>query len=209
MPAQESRPAAPALCEKNSIEIRPRRSRLLGSILAVATTLLLALPSFAGDLGYFEARRIHRQADEALARGDHDKAAELYHQLADGLDRNQKRRGKALYGAALARLNAGEHETAGELLTEMLQVFPNHENKVGAQAMQALLASQTATPAPPPEPVAEPEPAEPAAGDDQRVGRLESKVARLEGQLREAREELQKKEEAIEKLKELVVGEGG
>ena len=115
MLAQESRPAALTPDKKNPNFTRPRRS-LPHVVLAITATLVLALPSFAADLGFFEARRIHRQADEALARGDHDKAAELFHQLADGLDRDHKRRGEALYGAALARLNAGEHDVAGELL---------------------------------------------------------------------------------------------
>lgn len=215
MPAQELRHQAPTLygtsrrLDHRPGRDRPRRGRLHGTIVVLIMAVMLAMPAFAGDLGFFESRRIHRQADEALARGDHEKAAELFHQLADGLDRTHKRRGEALFGAALARLHTGEHDIATELLTEMLQVFPNHESKAGAQAMRALLEDRAGQPA---APEAEPARAEPAKDSGragvQRLERLESRIASLEGQLREAREELQKKEEAIEKLKELVVGEG-
>ena len=165
---------------------------------------LLASPALAGDLGFFEKRRLHNAADDALARGDAATAAELYQQLVDGLERAEDRRGEALYGAAVAVLAspALEEEGARAHLAELLEVFPGHERAAEARVLNALLEA----------PVPAAEVAPPVAEVDENAGvleQLEAKVVRLESQLRAAREELKKKEEAIEKLKELVVGDEG
>lgn len=188
------------------------------AVVALALACGWALPASADDdrVGFFEARRLASQAEDALAAGQGEDAAELYQRLVDGLDADSRRRADALYGRALAELTRPESARDVALLRasldQLASSYPDHDRAVDARAMIALLDVEPPDPAPIAVVPAEPEPAEPEVVevvDDERVAQLQSRVRSLQKQLAEAREELEQKEEALSKLKELVVEGGG
>lgn len=185
-------------------------------LVAVLLFPLLALGPAAGpvlaaddSLGFFEARRLEKQAEAAAAAGRSEEAAELYLRLAEGSDPGN-RQARALYGHAVGELSgpAGSRDEAAarRSLDRLLSSYSGHESLPSARALLSLLDAGGPAPvsAPPP-------PAEPAktAASDGTARDLESRVRQLEAQLAATREELAQKEEALRKLKDLVVEGGG
>ncbi|MDA8020049.1 MAG: hypothetical protein MPN21_21635 [Thermoanaerobaculia bacterium] len=191
-------------------------SKTLGSSIVLCLFLsgfFVASSASAEALGFFKVRRLLSQADEALATGRHDEAAELYNQVVKGTKAG-KRHARAHLGVAVAELNRnkGKESVVRRHLNAYLADPATSEEAV-ARAMQKLLARMgSARAAAKPKP-APPKPS-PAAPDAETVDAEEpddsaERIAALEQQLAAAKKEIEEKEKVIEDLRKIVVeGDG-
>lgn len=205
---------------------------------AVATALLLLLappaPGAEGDeLSRWQARRLLKDARTALAAGSSGSAAELYQRVVDGTQPGDERRGEALYGLAVSRLEDASMEAvddARQALSELLGTQPEHERAVEARALRTLLEALAAVRSRATEgeaalaareaawqreretltAEAQGRIAAAAAESGDLAAELEEAQARLaaaQAELEATRRELTAKEEALRRIKETVVGE--
>ena len=160
-------------------------------------------------LGFFESRRVAKDADRAMAAGRYDQALELFALLVDGLPKTDKRHGEALYGAALASLAQDPQDRSAAV--DYLDALPRGAGpRAEIQALRNLINVGVEEPAEKKSnEVAESKPCptpEPTVGTDD--GEMKKENQRLKAELAEAKAELKRKDEALEKLKAVVVGGG-
>ena len=205
-----------------SIGLKGQRVVMVGCL----TVCLGAGTVWANDgaekLGYFESRRVVKQADQALASGRHDEALELYGRLITGLDSSDERQSEARYRSAMAALlkDPADLDLAREHLSALPRSFKG-ESGAEVEALRGLLkriesvavAEQEAKQAlADQEKEAEAEIAAEATETkvvEEDLEKLKKQNARLRNELEQTRAELARKEEALAKLKAVVVGGGG
>ena len=172
-------------------------------------------------LGFFESRRVVKQANQALEAGRHDQALELYSQLIEGLDKSDDRRAEAYYRSALAAVakSPADLDLARNHLAEVPKTFRGQSGSE-VKALRALLAQvesvtaakQEVQHALKQEKVTQAETADELAEAtvaESDLQKLQKQNARLRHELEQTRAELARREEALAKLKAVVVGGGG
>ncbi len=176
----------------------------------------------AEKLGFFESRRVAKEADQALESGRPDEALELYGRLIAGLDKSDKRQSEARYRSAMAALvkEPADLELAREHLAALPASFKG-QSGTEVEALRGLLervesvavAEQRAKQAlAEQEKEAEAEIAAEATETkeaEEDLEKLKKQNARLRKELEQVRAELARKEQALAKLKAVVVGGGG
>lgn len=179
--------------------------------IALMTVLFVPVTAFADgeSLGFFESRRVAKEADQAMAAGRYSDALKLYERLADGTEVTNKRHAHGLRQAAAAALLAEPSD--GERAAGHLDRLPKAYARGPEIALLRRLAAAGEAPvaaAAESEPC--PVPDEPAAGEapaGELEGQLKARLKRLEKELAATTAELKRKDEALEKLKAMVVGD--
>jgi len=186
------------------------RSKFLAMLVCVVGLSVLApLPPAYGadDLGYFQGKKISRQANKALEAGQIEEAVKLYEQILAGTEKGDALRARALYVVAFACLSPEKAQRnlkrARQLLEELKTSYPEYQRQLEvtvacswaaslsqARSSAGRLRRQT-------------------EGQSAKVGSLEAELEKLKAELAATREELKKKEEALQKVREELVGGGG
>ncbi|MEM1206239.1 MAG: hypothetical protein AAGN66_23610 [Acidobacteriota bacterium] len=197
-------------------------------VMALSFGLLAPCVVDAAVLGGLQARRLLSKADTALGEGRANEALQLYLELTESEDIGDERRGRALYGAAMAELARPDAErnveAARQRLATYRESFPDGDRRLEVAVLDGLLEDIDAIAERKRESIRELEAtvgqlqkmAEDQEEEQQKVGesleqameRLERSVRSLRSELKAAKAELAKKDEALEKLKQVVV-EGG
>jgi predicted RNase H-like nuclease (RuvC/YqgF family) len=228
--------------------VRPTARRRFALVAPLLAALLLtpaagiaarATPPDDGEAPLADRREVRaalREADQAMAAGSFDRAAELYEQVVASTGEGDGQRATALYGLALAQAlrppESRDTARAAAALRELTAAFPRHERSREAAAglacfdrleaagaeterlgsrvaeLEAAAASQAATIEQQAARLAELD-----AAAEGRAGTLETEstalrkeVGRLRARLAEVEAELEKKQEALEKVKQTLVG---
>lgn len=184
------------------------QSAAIGLSLALAAACPISVS--AESLGFFEARRVLKEADRAMVAGRHEDAVELYGRIIQ--DEGAKKREHALYQSAVASLakEPADFEAAQSFLNELSSSFERSLEGASVPVLKHWIANAGKSASPPVVPEPEPCPEVDAQQDavkDLRVVRRQN--AKLRGELSTVKEQLAQKEEALEKLKAVVVGGGG